>query len=182
VGIAWRRQDEAFARKVSQGYDTLLRQTVVFWDGKNAAHHSKQLALDARIIERQHGNADIVRTCRDPIGHVMDIPDIDGNPGLWVPRDKRFRCGRQNSKRCYHQCHNTKMSTLEGANIARDIDDLIYRRQCALGFVKERSPVFSANQPLALSRKELEPEFFFQVADQTAHGRLRHVQTLRRRF
>jgi hypothetical protein len=30
--------------------------------------------------------------------------------------------------------------------------------------VKERSPVLSANQPLALSRKQLEHEFFFQVA------------------
>jgi hypothetical protein len=67
-----------------------LRQTVIFWDGKNAAHSSKRLALHARIIERQHGNADIVRTCRDPIGHVVDIPEIDGNPGLWVHRDKRF--------------------------------------------------------------------------------------------
>src|SRR6516164_7148135 len=73
------------------------------------------------------------------------------------------------------------MSTLKGANIVRDIDDLIDRRQCSLGFVKERSPFLSANQPLALPRKQLEPELFFQVADQTAHGRLRHAQTVRGR-
>ena len=71
------------------------------------------------------------------------------------------------------------MRALQCANVASDVDDLIHRSQRPFRLAKERPAFLGGYKPLALPRKQRQPQLLFQVANQSAHGRLCHVQSLR---
>ncbi len=67
--------------------------------------------------------------------------------------DQRLHRGRQYAERRYHHRHDTQMRTLQGTNVASDIDDLIHRSQRPFRLAKERPAFLGGHKPLSLACK-----------------------------
>jgi hypothetical protein len=126
-------------------------------------------------------SAELSRAADILVDHLglLFVP-VQRHARVWMRATKGADPRRQYPECCDHRRHDAQMVTPEGADVARDVDDLIDGCQRLLCLAIECPSLRSWLKPPSLPDEKRGSEFGLEVADAPADRGLRRMQPLSR--